>query len=372
LAGLGWVLADPGVIRFVSEKLLGVGKVLYTSPFNPPTAAFLGACIPVLVFFIRVWRGQQDLDERRRVAALLVVYVVIVIFFMTFQLNTTALNFWARDDTHRQPNAVVRLVTDRMEEFAENAPPKYFTNAGPEVPRPAKSSFRVVNDAQYKELTEQNNLWVIQKDSAGGDPKIYVHVTQAMADKIHVGANDNTPVLPEGQPLKLVNTELFQSINPFFVVIFTPLVVGFFGLLRPKGLEPTTPGKIGLGLLINAGAPMIMFLATYASDDSAHKVSAWWLFGTYAVSTIGELCLSPMGLSLVSKVSPPRIAAFMMGGFFLAISIGNKLSGIFGEAYTEMNHYHFWLILAACNLTFGTAVFLILGWLKRQMGSALH
>ena len=355
LAGIGWLLADRKIIEF----------------FNAPTAAFLGACVPVVVFFIRMWLGQRDPDERRRVAALLVVYIVIVVFFMSFHLNTTALNFWARDDTHREPNAAVRLVTDQFDEFAEDAPPKYFDNAGAEVPRPAKDSFIVVDADRYKELTKANKLWDI-RDSGTGQKKVYVHVTQEMLDKIFARTGPETRTLPEGQPLKLVNTELYQSINPAFVVLFTPLVVGFFALLRPKGLEPTTPAKIGLGLLINAGAPMMMYLATFASGNSLNKVSSWWLFGTYAVTTVGELCLSPMGLSLVSKVSPPKITAFMMGGFFLAISIGNKLSGIFGEAYTTMDHYKFWTILAVCNLAFGASVFVILGWLKRQMGSALH
>lgn len=342
------------------------------SPFSPPTAAFLGACIPVIVFFLRVWRSQSDPDERRRVAALLVVYVVIVVFFMSFHLNTTALNFWARDDTHREPNAAVRVITDQFEEFAENAPPKYFNNAGNQVPRPAKSSFILVDETRYKELSEQNKLWDFRDNPAGGQKKVHVYVTQEILDKIYARVGPDTRVLPEGQPLKLVNTELFQSINPMFVVLFTPLVVGFFALLRHKGLEPTTPAKIGLGLLINAGAPLMMYFATGASDNSAHKVSAWWLCSTYAITTVGELCLSPMGLSLVSKVSPPKITAFMMGGFFLAISIGNKLSGIFGEAYTTMDHYTFWMFLAACNLAFGLFVFVILDWLKRQMGSALH
>jgi POT family proton-dependent oligopeptide transporter len=359
----------PAAALAVLAWFLGERKLI---PFSAPTGAFLGACIPVVVFFLRVWRGQTDPDERRRVAALLVVYVVIVVFFMSFHLNTTALNFWARDDTHREPTAIVRVVTDQFEEFAENAPPKYFDNADAKVPRPAKSSFIVVDDVRFKKLSEENKLWQIRDESASGQKKVYVHVTQETLDKIYARADSNTPILPEGQPLKLVNTELYQSINPAYVVLFTPLLVGFFALLRPKGMEPSTPGKIGLGLLINAGAPLMMFLATLASNHSAHKVSSWWLFGTYAVTTVGELCLSPMGLSLVSKVSPPKITAFMMGGFFLAISIGNKLSGIFGEAYTTMDHYVFWMILAVCNLAFGIFVFMILGWLKRQMGSALH
>jgi POT family proton-dependent oligopeptide transporter len=74
-----------------------------------------------------------------------------------------------------------------------------------------------------------------------------------------------------------------------------------------------------------------MIMAVGASDNGAHKVSAMWLIGTYAVITAGELCLSPMGLSLVSKLSPERLTAVMMGGWFLSTSIGNKLAGVLGH-----------------------------------------
>jgi POT family proton-dependent oligopeptide transporter len=195
--------------------------------------------------------------------------------------------------------------------------------------------------------------------------------------------NAQTEILPEGKTLKLINPELYLSINSGFVILFTPLVVWFFSRLRAVNLEPSTPGKMGWGLIINAGAPLVMFFATWASDNSEYKVGSWWLFGTYAVATIGELFLSPMGLSLVSKVSPPRITAFMMGGYFLSTSIGNKLSGIFGELYSESDHFHypapgsldhytFWLILVGCNLVFGGFILAMLPWLKRQMGSSLH
>lgn len=81
-------------------------------------------------------------------------------------------------------------------------------------------------------------------------------------------------------------------------------------------------------MFISALSCLVMVAAVQASDNGMVKASALWLVAAYGVITVGELCLSPMGLSLVSKLSPPRITALMMGGFFLSTAIGNKLSGV--------------------------------------------
>jgi POT family proton-dependent oligopeptide transporter len=143
----------------------------------------------------------------------------------------------------------------------------------------------------------------------------------------------------------LYNTELFQSINPFWVIALTPVVVGFWAFLRRKGKEPMTPTKIVLGLFISAISCLVMVLAVMAGENGSIKVSALWLVAGYGVITIGELCLSPMGLSFVSKLSPPRITALMMGGFFLANSVGNKLSGILASTwYSYDNKMNYFLV----------------------------
>jgi len=105
--------------------------------------------------------------------------------------------------------------------------------------------------------------------------------------------------------------------------------------MRRKGKEPSTPSKIVLGLFISALSCLVMVGAVYFGSNGAVKVSPLWLVGTYGVITIGELCLSPMGLSIVSKLSPPRLTALMMGGFFLSISIGNKLSGVLASMWYD-------------------------------------
>jgi POT family proton-dependent oligopeptide transporter len=136
---------------------------------------------------------------------------------------------------------------------------------------------------------------------------------------------------------------LFQSINPFWVIALTPVVVAFWAFLRKRKKEPTTPTKIMIGLFITS----ILFgdgICCFCRRNGAVKVSPLWLVASYGVVTIGELCLSPMGLSIVSKLSPTRITALMMGGFFLANSVGNKLSGILASTWYNYDNkeYYFW------------------------------
>lgn len=335
-------------------------------PFSPSTFAFLVACIPVFIFYTRIWLQVPDAADRGRVAALLVIFVVVIVFWMIFHLNTTALTAFARDNIDRVPNVLVKPITDLAEDFAENAPPTYYFNAGPEVPRPARSTFKIISEAEYKLKEKNKELNVVEGK--------HVYVTQEMFDQIYKNTNASTPMLKEMEHLKLVNTELFASINPGWVVLLTPLVVAGFAYLRKLNMEPSTSAKIGLGLLLTAGGPVVMYFATLATDykgvgDLGSKISANWLLATYFVVTIGELCLSPMGLSLVSKMSPANLRSFMMGGWFLSTAFGNKLSGVFGEVYTEWDHRTFWIVLAVSGAVCGAAIFALLPWLNKQMAT---
>src|SRR5690606_520129 len=116
--------------------------------------------------------------------------------------------------------------------------------------------------------------------------------------------------------------------NPFWVILLTPVVVGFFGWLSSRGKKVSTPAKIALGLFITGLSTLVMVAAVSSVQMDNAKASSWWLIASYGVITVGELCLSPMGLSLVSKLSPPRLTALLMGGWFLSTAVGNKLSGI--------------------------------------------
>lgn len=136
--------------------------------------------------------------------------------------------------------------------------------------------------------------------------------------------------------------ETYATFNPLFILLLTPLVVIFWNWLRKRGKEPSTPGKIGLGVLISGMALIILVVACLlGGNDDANNMGPQWLISTYFVITIGELCLSPMGLSFVSKVAPARIRGTMMGGWFGATAIGNYLSGFFGGFYNTLPHHQF-------------------------------
>ena len=157
-------------------------------------------------------------------------------------------------------------------------------------------------------------------------------------------------------------------LTPGWVILLTPLVLAFFAFMRRKNREPSTATKIAFGLFISALSVLVMVAAVKISGNGAEKASVWWLMGTYGVVTIGELLLSPMGLSLVSKLSPVRLTSLMMGGWFLATSIGNKLSGILAtmwDGYEDKANF-FWVNFALLMI----ATFIIFGmlkWLNRIM-----
>jgi POT family proton-dependent oligopeptide transporter len=152
------------------------------------------------------------------------------------------------------------------------------------------------------------------------------------------------------------------------VIVLTPLVVGVFGFLRRRKKEPTTPEKIAIGLVITALSALVMVMAVKSTNIDNDKASSLWLIATYGVITIGELCLSPMGLSLVSKLSPPRLTALMMGGYFLSTSVGNKLAGILSSNFeaTE-NKGGFFMTNFALVLIAAVLLIVLLRWLNRVM-----
>jgi POT family proton-dependent oligopeptide transporter len=178
-------------------------------------------------------------------------------------------------------------------------------------------------------------------------------------------ANDNTDWKVSGI--------ISNAINPFWVVTLTFPLVWFWKWLDSKGLEPSTPTKMALGMVLTCVAFLIMYLAARVGESSAaggqpyaYRVSPAWLIGAYGVLTLAELCLSPMGLSLVSKVAPPRLRGLMMGGWFVATAIGNKLTMI-GVFWTEWLHSTFWLLLSGLSLATALVLLLLLRPLKRAM-----
>ena len=330
---------EAGVGQLLSSVLLpaiATGLAGWYIPGNifgsDSTDAFIFGSMPIVGFYLWILSTAQA-HEKSRIKALLAIYGVVIIFWAVFKQNGTALTTWAEYYTDRRmPEWIAGPAkTFKMSETVSMAPglfPKY--------------------DAQFR--TEKNEKGEIVKVNAYNP--YFINVPEAERP-------------PESESWSLVSTELYQSVNPFFVIVFTPLVIWFFAQLRRRGREPSTPAKIGWGLVISALSTLVTVWAVYACHNGAVKASTWWLIGAYAVITIGELFLSPMGLAMVSKVSPLRITGLMMGGWQLATSLGNKLSGVLGsmwDKYDDKANF-FWVnfvLLSAAALL----LFSMLRWLK--------
>ncbi|HGY55455.1 MAG TPA: MFS transporter [Caldithrix abyssi] len=169
----------------------------------------------------------------------------------------------------------------------------------------------------------------------------------------------------------LLNAETYATFNPLFILLLTPLVVSLFNWLRKRGKEPSSPGKIGIGMFISGLAMVIMIIASLAGGNAdANNMSPNWLISSYFVVTIGELFLSPMGLSFVSKVAPARMRGLMMGGWFGATAVGNYLSGLIGSFYNTLTHDQFFGILTVLLFLSALMVRLVLNKLKHATEGA--
>ena len=285
------------------------------------TDAFIFACIPVVYFYVMLY-VKANPEDKRPIGALLAIFAVSCMFWAVFKQNGTALTRWAKNYTDRsipapliEPLRAINLIDGKD---------------GTQGKTYEMKEVSVYNDQYEVKMVDGKPIKEEGKD-------IYFR-NISEAEKAKLEANPT-------QEVALYNTELFQSINPGWVILLTPVVVGFFMFLRRKGKEPTTPTKIVLGLFISALSCLVMVGAVYAGNNGLVKVSAIWLVASYGVITLGELCLSPMGLSLVSKLSPPRITALMMGGFFLSTSIGNKLSGVLASFWYEYDNKAYFFIV---------------------------
>ncbi len=193
---------------------------------------------------------------------------------------------------------------------------------------------------------------VLLRRSEEGRIPVFV-VDRETFDALYEGYRErwgqDPPLLPRGVFLDVINSEVYQSWNPWFVILFTPLVVLFFQWMARRGKAVPTAHKLLYGMILTTAALLWMALAGMFTDGGTLKVSALWLVGFYALVTFGELCLSPMGLSLVTKLSPKRLVGLTMGGWFLATAFGNNLSGFFGGLQHRMSPIAFFLVLAGLS-----------------------
>lgn len=318
---LGWVLPQ----RLLGHALVGSNS----------TDAFIFACIPVLYFYSTLY-FKANKTEKRPIAALLTIFMVVILFWAVFKQNGSALTTWADRYTDRQ---------------VENPTAK---DVFSKISLAQKINYAKDSVAMYDEAFRlQKKDGIVLKEY-----NYPIYFKNVKPEKLPA----------EGSEVSLWATNLTQSINPAWVILLTPLIVAFFSWLRKKDKEPSTASKIIFGVFVSALSVLVMVGAVYASNNGSEKVSVLWLMGSYGVITIGELLLSPMGLSLVSKLSPIRITSLMMGGWFLATSIGNKLSGVLAtlwDTYSDKSNF-FWVNFA---LLIGSALvgFILLRWLNSIM-----
>jgi POT family proton-dependent oligopeptide transporter len=322
-----FILLPSVIFGVIGWLLKGVASPINTDSYifgSDSTDAFIFACIPVVFFYGSLYFKAKQ-EDKRPIGALLTIFAVVILFWAVFKLNGSALTTWADRYTDRQITGRTETVFNTLKLSKEVDYKKDSVD---------------LYDANFK---LQKNEGIIQKEF--NYPLYFRNV-----------AKDELPA--EGSKVSLWATNLSQSINPGWVIILTPLVVAFFTFLRGRKKEPSTPSKIAFGLLISALSVLVMVAAVQIGANGTEKVSVWWLVANYGVITIGELFLSPMGLSVVSKLSPTNITSLMMGGWFLSTSIGNKLSGVLAsmwDTYPDKANF-FWinfaLLMAATLLMF--------------------
>ncbi|HEY6899657.1 MAG TPA: peptide MFS transporter [Puia sp.] len=261
--------------------------------------AFIFACIPIIGFFISIW-VRSNKEDKRGIGALLFIFTVSIIFWALFYQNFTAYTLWT--DKHTDRTITSRVIEKGADELG---------------------LLQKVNTTPRKIQAVDEHLNAIKGDSVMGPDPYFQNVPR-----------ESWP--PPGQDLKLANAELYTSIGPFFVVTLTPILVGLFSWLRKRKREPTTSSKFGIALFLSGLSSLVMFFAVLSvASIYQYKVSPAWLWGTYFFVEAAEVFLSPMGLSLVSKLAPPRITSLMMGGWFLTMSLGSKVAGLMTSSWDK-------------------------------------
>jgi POT family proton-dependent oligopeptide transporter len=276
-------------------------------------------------------------ETKERIIALVLVFFVVIFFWMSFHQNGLTLTFFARDYTANAADGVSRF------------------------------GFEIYNLVLLV-IGVYSCFSIFQSETAKG--KIIsgsiLAVTLAGIIISYQGMAASISILPQ----------IFQQFNPFFVVVLTPVSILLFSSLAKKKKEPSTPRKIGLGMVIAALGFAVMALASYGLASPAELkavggvsstlVSPNWLITTYLVLTFGELLLSPMGISFVTKVAPPKYKGMMMGGWFTATAIGNYLTRVISKIWgTGMELWMIWSVLIIICLLSALFIFSIMKRLEK-------
>ena len=319
--------ANTGRVLVVSLLLMGITTLLIQ--LIPGLDYKFGLAIGLFVAFVAYIFQIATKDERPRVISLILVFIVVIFFWMSFHQNGLTLTFFARDYTVKEVGPFTNLFFNLESILSVIA-----TIAGIILMLRSKSTLR------YRFIGAALTL-------VFGAACYYFVST----------AGTLNPIAPE----------VFQSFNPLFIVSLTPLVMGFFSFLNSRGKEPSTPRKIGFGMII-AGLGFVVILIASLKLVSPHlldgaavpdssRVSPYWLMSSYLILTVAELFLSPMGLSFVSRVAPPRFQGLMQGGWLLATAVGNKLLFVGSALWGRVDLYILWGVFFICCMISATFIF---------------
>ena len=275
-------------------------------------------------------------QTKERIVALLLVFAVVIFFWMAFHQNGLTMTFFARDYTTQSVTGLDRIGFD-------------------------------VWNLVLLIIVVYGAFSLFQSKTGRGKAIAGVAVLASLGTLIwsYSSMDPTVEILPQ----------IFQQFNPFFVVALTPVSLAVFGYLARRKKEPSAPRKIGIGMVIAACGFLILAIGSLglptpkeveaAGINPDVLVSPNWLISTYLVLTFAELLLSPMGISFVSKVAPPKYKGMMMGGWFVATAIGNYLVAIIGYLWGGMQLWMVWSVLIVCCLLSALFIFSIMKKLEK-------
>lgn len=296
----------------------------------------LGLAVGLFLGFVSLIFQVSTKEEKPRVVALTLVFVVVIFFWMSFHQNGLTLTMFARDYTTQYVGPFTNLFFDVWSIL---------------------SVIASVFGAVLIFFNKQSRLRI-----AGA----VMFVGFAVLSYLLASNNEAS---------NLVSPEVFQSFNPLFIVALTPPVMGVFAWLNKKGKEPSSPRKIGIGMVIAALGFILVLVASLglvspkdmagAAVAEVDRVSPYWLMSSYLVLTIAELFLSPIGLSFVAKVAPPRFQGLMQGGWLLATAVGNKFLFVGSLMWGKIDLYMLWGIFIVCCFLAAVFIFSIIKRLEK-------
>jgi len=296
----------------------------------------LGFAVGLFIAFVSLIIQVSTKEEKPRISVLMLVFAVVIFFWMSFHQNGLTLTYFARDYIVKEVTPVTNL----------------FFNLDSILCVIAGVAGAII-------LFKKNNTLI---RITGGVISVAAFFG---CYYLASGYNESSPIGPE----------VFQSFNPLFIVALTPLIMGAFAWLNKKGMEPSTPKKIGIGMVI-AGIGFLFVLLPSIGVTSPKdllgnvlpedmRVGPYWLISTYLILTVAELFLSPMGLSFVSKVAPPRFQGLMQSGWLLSTATGNKLLFIGSALWGRIDLYLVWGIFIICCIVSAIFIFSIIKRLEK-------